>query len=108
MASALIVFRFRARGARGRTGRGARLPRDEPQVFAPAVSRHVATIVIGSARRGSAAQAKLRDSYGQTHYVMVEPREAGDEFHAGDAVLLIAQAGALFHVIRPDHPGLLP
>jgi hypothetical protein len=91
------------------TGIARVLPRDETQVTSRrSLVGHVATIVIGSARRGSAAQAKLRDGYGQTHYVMVEPREAGDEFHAGDAVLLIAQAGALFHVIRPDHPGLVP
>ena len=88
---------------------GRVLPRDETQVATRrSLLGHVGTIVIGSARRGSPAQAKVRDDVGQTQYVMVEPVAADDEFHAGDAVLLKTQNGALFGVVRPDHPGLTP
>lgn len=83
------------------------LPRDETQVVSRAsLVGRVATIVIGSARSGSPAQAKVRDQHGQTHYVMVEPDQAEDAFHAGDAVLLVAQVGSIFRVIRNDNPAL--
>ena len=85
------------------------LPRDETQVASRrSLLGHVGTIVIGSARRGSPAQAKVRDEVGQTQYVMVEPETEADEFHAGDAVLLKSEHGAVFGVVRPDHPALSP
>lgn len=83
------------------------LPRDETQVASRrSLLGHVGTIVIGSARRGFPAQAKVRDDVGQTQYVMVEPELADDAFHAGDAVLLKSQNGAVFGVVRPEHPEL--
>jgi hypothetical protein len=82
---------------------GRVLPRDETQVASRrSLVGHVATIVIGHARAGSPAQAKVRDDVGQTQYVMVEPESADTEFAAGDAVLLVAQAGALFRGRRAD------
>ena len=79
------------------------LPRDETQVASRrSLVGHVATIVIGQARAGSPAQAKVRDDVGQTQYVMVEPDTADAEFATGDAVLLVAQAGPLFRARRAD------
>jgi hypothetical protein len=83
------------------------MPRDETQsVSAQSFIGQVATIVLGTARVASPAQARLRDKHGQSHYVMVEPDEAGEEFDAGDSVLLVAQAGATYRVIRNDNPAL--
>lgn len=83
------------------------MPRDETQVVSrSALVGRVATIVIGTARAGSPAQAKVRDQHGQTHYVMVEPDQAEDSFGAGEAVLLIAETGATYRVIRNDNPAL--
>lgn len=88
---------------------GRVLPRDETQVASRrGLVGHVATIVIGRARYGSPAQAKLRDEFGQTQYVMVEPEHEHDEFGAGDPVLLVAQHGAGYRGRRPDHPALSP
>lgn len=88
---------------------GRVLPRDETQVASRrSLVGHVATIVIGRARAGSPAQAKLRDDVGQTQYVMVEPDSADAEFAAGDAVLLVAQAGAVFRARRADPAFSLP
>ena len=42
----------------------------------------------------------MRDRYGQTHYVMVEPDETGEEFENGTQVILISQQGAVFKAIR--------
>ena len=84
------------------------LPRDETQVASRrSLMGHVGTIVIGTARRGSPAQAKVRDEVGQVQYVMVEPIDAREEFAAGEAVLLRTQQGAVFGVSRPD-AALLP
>lgn len=83
------------------------LPRDETQVVSrSALVGRVATIVIGTARSGSPAQAKVRDQHGQTHYVMVEPDLPHESFAAGEAVLLVAEAGASYRVIRNDNPAL--
>ncbi len=84
------------------------LPKDETA----AVSRgtfvgRVAHIVLGTARRGAPAQARVRDEHGRTHYVMVEPDEEGEEFNAGDPVLLVRADGSRFRIIRPSSDVLL-
>lgn len=84
------------------------LPREETS----AVSRktfvgRVGHIVIGTARCGSPAQARVKDETGRTHYVMVEPDVDGEEFKQGDPVLLVRAAEAHFRVIRPENDALL-
>lgn len=80
------------------------MPRDETQVVSRrSLLGHVGTIVIGTARRGSPAQAKVRDEVGQWQYLMVEPEHDNEEFTAGEPVLLRSQRGpAVFGVTRPD------
>lgn len=73
---------------------GKILPKDETS----AVSRDSfigkpAVIVLGVARPGSPAQAKLKDDFGQTHYIMVEPDSDERDFSAGDTVLVVRFAG---------------
>lgn len=84
-------------------GRGVAriMPRDETS----AVSRdtlvgRVAVIVTGEAQAGSAAQARVRDEHGQSHYIMVEPDTATDVFAQGASVLLVRRAGATFFAIH--------
>ncbi|HEX8442280.1 MAG TPA: YqiJ family protein [Allosphingosinicella sp.] len=55
-----------------------------------------AQITVGSARRGSPAQARVRDVHGQSHYVMVEPVTDGQSVGAGETVLLVAREGQVF------------
>lgn len=62
-----------------------------------------AVIVLGVCRQGSPAQGKTRDRFGTTHYVMIEPDDAGEEFSAGQSVLLVRNDGHKFFAIR--HPG---
>lgn len=66
----------------------------------------VATLLQTSASYGSPAQAKLRDKFGQTHYVLVEPEDAGAVLAAGEEILLVRDAGARFTAIRNDHAAL--
>lgn len=63
-----------------------------------------AEIVIGEARRGSPARGRVRDAYGQTHYVMVEPT-ADDEYLAtGATTLLVRRDGELFFGLPDVNP----
>jgi membrane protein implicated in regulation of membrane protease activity len=85
------------------------LPKDETSAVSQAsLVGRVATIVIGTAERGSPAQAKVRDQHGQTHYVMVEPDEADARFAQGARALIVAHAGTSYRVIHTDNPALTP
>lgn len=75
------------------------LPRDETE----AVSQDSfvgcgGQITIGTARPGKPAEARVKDRFGRTHYVMVEP-DGNDEFPAGSHVLLIKRHAALYRAI---------
>ncbi len=86
---------------------GDLLPRDETQVLSQKdLIGRIAVIVIGSARRGSAAQAKLRDEFRTTHYLMVEPVDDHDVFEQGQEVLLMARHGAHYRAARVEVPAL--
>lgn len=64
-------------------------------------------ITIGTARRGSPAQLRVRDVHGQTHYVMVEPHDEAHPFAEGDTVLLVRREGNIFIGIG-EADGLTP
>ena len=84
------------------------LPQDETSVVSrTAFVGRIGHIVLGTARQGSPAQARLKDRLGRTHYVMVEPDVDGEEFNAGEPVLLVRAAEARFFVIRPESDALL-
>ncbi|MGD9584073.1 MAG: OB-fold-containig protein [Lysobacterales bacterium] len=85
------------------------LPGDETQVVSQqAMIGQIATIVLGSARQGAAAQARVRDRHGHSHYVMLEPDDPEQVFESGEQVLLVAQAGATYRAIRNHNPAMLP
>ncbi|MCD8522799.1 MAG: YqiJ family protein [Saccharospirillaceae bacterium] len=65
----------------------------------------VATITLGEARQGSPAEARFRDHFGTTHYLMVEP-DTDEIYRAGENVLLVQQRGAVYQCIRPDNKHL--
>lgn len=64
-----------------------------------ALLRRRATVLEGTARRGSPARAKVIDQHGQAHYVMVEPHEDSDTVAQGETGLLVRQDGPLFFVL---------
>lgn len=66
---------------------------------------HVAQITVGEARRGSPAEARFRDQYGTTHYLMVEP-DSDETFVQGDSLLLVSQQGSSYLGIRPANSHL--
>lgn len=70
------------------------LPRDETNAVdvATFVGR-TARLVGGSARAGLPAQGRLTDTFGTTHYVMIEPEDARETLPADSLVLLVRQTG---------------
>lgn len=85
-------------------GVGLGLERVMPKDHTEAVSQEtfvgrIATIVRGRAGAGSPAEAKLTDSFGMTHYVLIEP-DVADTFEAGDEVLVVRRTGSVYRAIR--------
>jgi hypothetical protein len=80
------------------------MPREETDaVSSDSLVGMVATITLGTARKGGAAEAKLRDGKGQTQFVMVEPDDAGVEFPQGSEVILVRREGSRFTAIANSH-----
>lgn len=92
------------------TGVGARglariLPSDETTAIGlGALVGRRAEIVIGQARRGFPARARVRDVHGQTHYVMVEPTDDDIVLDAGVTALLVRREGELFYGLPDANP----
>ena len=80
---------------------GKLMPKDETEAVAEtSFIGRIAVITLGNASPGNPAEAKLRDKFGQTHYVMVEPDESDERFENGTQVVLVNQQGAIFKAIR--------
>jgi Inner membrane protein YqiJ, OB-fold/Inner membrane protein YqiJ, N-terminal len=85
------------------------IPRDETTAVSDAsLVGRVGTIVIGTARAGAPAEARVQDEHGATHYVMVEPDEPDQSLTAGTRVLLVRHvSGRRFQAIPNPKPELL-
>ena len=76
------------------------LPRDETEaVSTQSLLGSEGEIVVGVAKRGRPAQARVKDKWGTAHYVSVEPESDADEFPAGARVLLLKRHDHVFRVI---------
>ena len=91
------------------TGLGARglariMPGDETTAIGlDDLAGRRGTITIGTARRGSPAQARVADVHGQVHYVMVEPYDDDHSIGQGETVRLDRRDGNIFiAVARTD------
>lgn len=84
------------------------VPRDETSIVSEqSLVGRVGVITAGVARRGLAAQARVRDALGRSHYLMVEPDLDDEVFEEGAQVLIVRKAGAFFRCIANPHPGLM-
>ncbi len=84
------------------------IPRDETSVVSEqSLVGRVGVIISGAARRGLAAQARVKDSHGRSHYLMVEPDIDDEVFDEGAQVLIVRKTGAFFRCIANPHPTLM-
>ncbi|MCJ8327678.1 MAG: YqiJ family protein [Campylobacterales bacterium] len=58
---------------------------------------HIAIITLGKASKGYPAEAKVKDSHGQTHYLMIEPEYEGIVFLQGEKVLILGKIKTYFY-----------
>jgi hypothetical protein len=61
----------------------------------------------GIAKRGLAAQAKVKDVHGVVHNVLVEPDLEDQVFPEGEAIVLVRKSGAHYRAISNPRPDLL-
>lgn len=83
------------------------LGRAVPKTETSAISRRSlgnrrGVIAQGTARRGQPAQARVRDGYGNLHYVRVEPVDDGVEIPTGTEVLIRGGRGPVLGAIPID------
>ena len=76
------------------------LPTDESSAVSPdQLVGRFAEIQIGTAAQGSPARARVVDSFGQAHNIMVEPDNAGQSFRTGEQVLLVRRERGVFKAV---------
>jgi hypothetical protein len=76
------------------------LPKDETESISS--SRFIGqtvTITVGEARINDPAEAKFKDAFGHTHYVMVEPDDDSFYLKQGEQALIIRQEGSIYRVV---------
>ena len=56
-------------------------------------------ITLGTAIAGSPARARVRDAFGQSHYVLVEPNLPDGSLVEGDEILLVAREADRFRAV---------
>ncbi len=84
------------------------IPRDETSAVSEmSLVGRAGVVSAGAARRGLAAQARVRDAHGRTHYLMVEPDVDDEIFEEGAQILIVRKVGAFYRCIANPHPGLL-
>lgn len=66
------------------------IPRDETSAISErSLGRRRGVITVGTARRGSPAQVRITDGFGNTHYAMLEPLSDSDAIAEGAEVLVL-------------------
>jgi hypothetical protein len=84
------------------------IPRDETSAISEqSLVGRAGVVSAGAARRGLAAQARVRDAHGRTHYLMVEPDLDDEVFQEGAQILIVRKLGAFYRCIANPHPNLI-
>ena len=84
------------------------IPQDETSIISErSLVGRTGVVSGGRARRGMAAQARVLDAHGRTHYLMVEPDIDGDVFEEGVQILVVRKIGAIYRCIVNPHPSIL-
>ena len=83
------------------------MPRDESSALKEeSFIGAMVTITLGTAKKGSPAEAKLTDVHGQTHYFMVQPEQEDEQFEQGSSVLLLRPSSNGFYAIKNTNTSL--
>lgn len=90
---------------------GLSIARIMPREQTEAVSQRefigkVARIIRGEARDAQPAEAKVTDSHGRTHYLLVEPDNAGEVFGTEDNLIIVGRTSNIYRVVRNANPAM--
>ncbi len=81
------------------------VPQDESSaVSEQSLVGRAGIVSAGIARRGLAAQARVRDALGRTHHLLVEPDRDDDVFHEGTPILVVGKVGPFYRCIASPQP----
>lgn len=84
------------------------IPKDETTAVSnQSLIGRAGVVITGTAKTGMAAEVRVRDQHGNSHYLMLEPDLPDEEFEQGTEVLIVKKAGATYRGIRNPHPALL-
>jgi len=84
------------------------VPRDESSaVSEQSLVGRAGLVSGGTARRGLAAQARVKDTHGRSHYLMVEPELDDEVFEEGTEILVVRKAGAFYRCVAKPPPGVV-
>jgi uncharacterized membrane protein len=97
-AAAVIVSVIGAREV-SRVLRRTLFREDNTAISADHLVGNLATVTLGHGRRGQPTQAKVRDTYGMSHYVLVEPELDDDVFEPGSSVILLRREGPKYFAV---------
>lgn len=76
------------------------MPKDETTaIHSDTLVGRVGMITLGTAQVGQAAEIRVKDGFGQTHYVMGEP-DSDEVLTAGTSVLLVSGENSRFKIIK--------
>ena len=78
---------------------GNLLPKDTSEVVSTdSFIGKKALILDPKTKKDLPARAKIKDVYGEIHYIRVEPLSSDDLFYEGDTVLVLEKSGLIFFV----------
>lgn len=84
------------------------VPRDETSAVSElSLVGRAGFVSTGAARRGLAAQARVKDTLGRTHYLMVEPEHDDEVFEEGAEIVVVRKAGAFYRCVAKPPPSLV-
>lgn len=83
------------------------MPRDETSVVGEdALIGRVGVVVLGIASANQSAQVRVKDQFGQQHYIMAVA-DGGSDLPQGTVVLLVSRQGHLYHIIENVNANLV-
>lgn len=77
------------------------IPKDETSaVSEDTFIGRVAVITLGESKKNNPAEGKVKDSFGKSHYILIEPDNEEDLFVQGSEVLLVRKDSSKFYAIE--------
>jgi len=85
------------------------MPKDETDIIQrKSFEGKIAIITLGNATKEKAAEAKFKDDFGTTHYILVKPLNEEETFKEGDSVFIAyndPEDQTIFYIVKDPNKG---